>query len=126
MMSKASASVLKLKIAPKLDRSDKFAFTGKDWLVSEYPTHSAYGEKWTEDDWQTAIDIFEDRLRGRYFNYIEVLLDFEFKAKDYHAGFAITALDCLVVETLQQFYDGRDASQGSEKSFEKFLTTTSF
>jgi len=125
-MTKVSNTVLNLKIAPKLDHSKGFAFTGDDWLVSEYPTHGRNGEKWTEDNWQTAIDIFEDRLRGRYFKYIEVLLNFEYSIQDYHAGFVITALDCLIIETLQQFYDGRDSSQGSEKSFERFLTTTSF
>lgn len=125
-MNKISNSILKLKIAPKLDHNKNFAFTGKDWIASEYPTHGEHGNNWTEDDWQTAIDIFEDRLRGRYFNYIEVLLNFEYSIKDYHAGFAITALDCLIIETLQQFYEGRDSSQGSEKSFERFLTTTSF
>jgi len=126
-MSKTPASVLKLKIAPKLDHKNQFAFTGKDWLVRDYPTQGVNGENWKEADWQRAIDIFEDRLRGRYFNYIEVLLNFEYRAGDYHAGFAITALDCLIVESLQQFYDGRDASQdGSKKSFKRFLTSTSF
>jgi len=117
---------LDLKIAPKLDHTNQFAFTGEDWCVSDYPTHGTHGQNWTEDDWQKAIDIFEDRLRGRYFNYIDALIDFEYSVRDYHAGFAITALDCLVVETLQQFYDGRDASDGVGKSFERFLTSTSF
>lgn len=126
MTLKVSDSTLKLKIAPKLDHSNNFAFTGEDWHVSEYPTHGPHGENWTKDDWKTAIDIFEERLRGRYFNYAEMIIKYEFGIKDYHAGFLITALDCLIVETLQQFYDGRDSSQGSEKSFERFLTETSF
>jgi len=125
-MNEISTSTLKLKIAPKLNHRDGFAFTGKDWRVRNYPSHGKHGETWTEKDWNRAIRIFEDRLRGRYFNYIGVLLSFEYSVQDYHSGFAITALDCLIVETLQQFYDGRDSSQGSEKSFERFLTSTSF
>jgi gamma-glutamylcyclotransferase (GGCT)/AIG2-like uncharacterized protein YtfP len=121
-------SALKLKIAPKLDHANQFAFTSNDndWVIGHYPTHGLSGENWTEEDWQKAIDIFEDRLRGRYFNYIDVLIKFELGVNDYHAGFLITALDCLVVETLQQFYEGRDSSQVVGKSFETFLTQSSF
>lgn len=36
------------------------------------------------------------------------------------------ALDCLLCETLQQFYDGADESQSPTKDFIKFLTSSSF
>jgi hypothetical protein len=45
------------------------------------------------------------------------------------SGFATMALDCLLCETLQQFYDGIDESSslgGSGSVFRKFLTTSSF
>lgn len=52
--------------------------------------------------WETAINIFEDRIlwNGRYFKSIDILLD----NNDLDiTGFAIMAINCLLVETLYQF-----------------------
>jgi len=76
----------------------------------------------TEDEWQKAIDIFEDRVRGRFLEPI-------FRIEKYnYAGFAVLALDCLLIETLQQFREGvpRTPSRQSETFFVRFLTETSF
>lgn len=75
-----------------------------------------------EDDWQTAIDIFEDRIRYRYLDAVEAVQSMLF------SGFAVMALDCLLIETLQQFRQGvAETPWGKSKEyFDDFLTETGF
>lgn len=88
---------------------------------------------WTIDDWkkidfsqeagwQKAIDIFEDRIRGRFLDVIERI-----EAVN-GSGFAVMALDCLLIETLQQFWEGKAETPDrmSGEYFRRFLTRTSF
>ena len=76
----------------------------------------------TEEEWQKAIDILEDRIRGRFLEPISQIEGYTY------AGFAILALDCLLIETLQQFREGvHETPQGQSKAFfVRFLTETSF
>lgn len=79
-----------------------------------------------ESDWQKAIDMLNDRIRGRYFTPIELLLnaDDEKPIGERSFGFAILALDCLLVETFQSFIGGAESSNGKSKEiFVRFLTT---
>jgi hypothetical protein len=79
-----------------------------------------------ESDWQKAIDMLNDRIRGRYFTPIELLLnaDNEKPIGERSFGFAILALDCLLVETFQSFIGGTESSKGKSKEiFVRFLTT---
>jgi hypothetical protein len=100
-----------LRIAPKPE--------GGNWTVEDY--RNATNDFATEDDWQKAITIFECRIRGRYLDIVEAIERYEF------AGFAVMALDCLLIETLQQFYDGMHRTKGTSKSaFCRFLTQSSF
>lgn len=72
--------------------------------------------------WQVAIDIFEDRFRGRF---LQIMNAFE---RLPHAGFAVLALDCLLIETLQQFRMGAKETppRKAEELFVGFMTETSF
>lgn len=57
-----------------------------------------------------AIDIFIDRIEGRFFKQIQILSD------DYNQnGFSIMALECLLIETLAQFLKGLDDTHGASK-----------
>ncbi len=79
-----------------------------------------------ENDWQKAVEILNDRIRGRYFSPIEMLIsaDDEKFIGERSFGFAILALDCLLVETFQSFIDGAESSEGKSKQvFVQFLTT---
>lgn len=58
------------------------------------------------DDWTLRIDIFKDRITGRFLEPIE-LIEKDVNIGNF-AGFSIMALDCLLVETLSQFYQGID------------------
>lgn len=88
-------------------------FTDSDWLRLHFTD---------ESDWQEAIKIFRDRIEGRFFIPIQRMVGYKF------SGFAIIALDCLLVETIQQFKKGvyeTPKGKGFEY-FEEFLTKTGF
>lgn len=89
-----------------------------NWTIEDYKALDFSKEK----DWQTAIQIFEDRIRGRFLDVVEHI-------KGYlYAGFAIMALDCLLIETLEQFRQGMaETPYGSGNTyFKNFLTQTAF
>jgi hypothetical protein len=73
----------------------------------------------TPSDWRTAVRVLEDRLNARFFDAAEAIDQQDF------AGFAVLALDCLLIETLQQFKDGVDETprRKGEQYFVNFLTT---
>lgn len=94
-----------MKISPR--------YTVEDWKALTFST---------KEEWQKAIDIFEDRIRGRFLEPISRMEEYVY------AGFAILALDCLLIETLQQFREGKPQTQRgkSQEYFVRFLTETSF
>jgi len=94
-----------MKISPK--------YSVDDWKVLTFNS---------EEDWQKAIDIFEDRIRGRFLKIVDIISKYEF------AGFAVLSLSCLLIETLQQFREGKAQTprNKSGRYFIQFLTETSF
>ena len=57
-------------------------------------------------DWVNAVEIFHDRIHGRFLAPVEALTthsDLKIRA---FSGFAILAIDCLLIETLYQCYNG--------------------
>ena len=76
----------------------------------------------TEEDWQKGIDIFVDRMETRYLLHIRRLLGHT------TSGFAALALDCIVVETMEQFRQGTKKTpyKKAQAYFVSFLTRTSF
>lgn len=56
--------------------------------------------------WATAIRIFETRIRRRFIEPVDLLIAHEIGQERGTFGFAILAIDCLLVETLQGFRDG--------------------
>lgn len=72
-------------------------------------------------EWDTAINIVEDRIRGRWLDSTERLLD------EPHSGFAILALDCIVLESLWGFMNGKAVPRGREgQVYQEILTGPSF
>ncbi|MBK1810780.1 hypothetical protein JHL18_09035 [Clostridium sp. YIM B02505] len=72
-----------------------------------------------QEDWIKAIDIFEDRIRGRYLNIIDRIIGDGFLMID---GFAVMALNCLLIETLLQFKNGWDETRKSNSyEYSRFL-----
>lgn len=69
--------------------------------------------------WNSAIDMFIDRIEGRYINVIKRMLSDNTIMID---GFPVMALDCLLIETLLQFRNGWDETQGPNKTqYSNFL-----
>lgn len=97
-------------IAPRRD--------GGDWTVADYKAIDFN----TEEGWQCAITIFEDRIRGRFLDVVQCI------ANQPDAGFAVMALDCLLIETLQQTRQGvAETPRGKgEEYFVNFLIYTAF
>jgi len=59
------------------------------------------------------INIFHDRIESRYLKPVRLIA--ADKEIGEFSGFSILALDCLIIETLSQFYSGSDETQGEHK-----------
>jgi hypothetical protein len=93
-----------LRVSPK--------FTTKDWEALDINS---------DKDWPTAADIIKDRLDGRFLGYARSILESP------QSGFVVLAIDCLVVETLQQFRLGvTDGNRQSKKMITGFLQGKNF
>ncbi|MEE0059732.1 MAG: hypothetical protein UE295_02770 [Acutalibacteraceae bacterium] len=89
-----------------------YKYKTEDYLNLNLSTNS------DETTFRTAVDIFIDRIHSRFLDQIHIL------AKDCDRnGFSIMALECLLVETFAQFFDGIDDSVGvSRAKYIDFLT----
>lgn len=73
-------------------------------------------------DWPKAVRILKARFNGRFFNPGNALISAEQGEKRGKFGFAILAIDFLVIESLQGFKEGHPNHQGrSETLFKTFL-----
>jgi len=75
-------------------------------------------------DWDVAIKILDQRLTERYILPIEVLQTAENEKPAYNKkfGFTVLAIDCLLIETLQSFYEGlTDSNRKSRQLFDRFF-----
>lgn len=82
-----------------------------------------------EQDWRRAIDIFADRIEGRFLLLIQECSDnitANYKFIDY--SFSLMALCSLLIETLHQFYNGLDVTvfRGHREAFVQFLTRSNY
>ncbi len=72
----------------------------------------------SSEDWNIAIGLFEQRFEERYFKSIEKMLEEPEKN-----GFAIMALNCLLVDTFYQFENGLDEANNNQRCYTRFLRT---
>lgn len=97
-------------IAPSRHPENRY-WTVDDWKAISFTS---------EEGWRTAIEIFEDRIKYRYLDAIDVLQasdDEHYKLyKQRRFGFSMMALDCLLIETLAQFRNGlKDSDEARGK-----------
>ncbi|CAG1770014.1 hypothetical protein BAC3_00724 [uncultured bacterium] len=86
-----------------------------DISISPNYRKSHWQDACIKGDWKKMVEIFKDRIEGRFLKPIRLI------AKDQDigefSGFSILALDCLIIETLNQFYHGIDETKGEHKKF---------
>lgn len=65
-------------------------------------------------DWERGISILGQRLRGRFTDVVDFLVEDDEKraAADRRFGFAVLAIDCMVLETLEAFRQGLTDTRG--------------
>lgn len=99
-----------------------------------------------EGAWSCAVDVFERRIRERFLSSIEALMDADSRSPRVEIppeappgstlpkddgkqivvpGFAIMALCCLLIDTLQSFREAR-AGASTPNVFKKFLELPAF
>lgn len=72
-------------------------------------------------DWGKAIDIVEDRIEGRWLRWIDEICKHRF------SGFAVLALDCIVLESMWGFMHGEAAPRrGEQQVYRDILTGSAF
>jgi hypothetical protein len=74
-----------------------------DWKKFDIQKNTRWNASWKE-----AVGVFERRINARFIYQINALINNKDKATASSSGFAIVALDCLLIETLNQFYEGID------------------
>jgi hypothetical protein len=78
-----------------------------------------------DEDWETMVSIFKDRIEGRFLKPIR-LIESDTENGEF-SGFSILALDCLIIETLNQFYLGTDETEGEHrKAFWNFFRKSEY
>jgi hypothetical protein len=89
-----------------------------DWIA----LRPALNDQENADGWRRATEIFHDRIQNRFLEPINRLRDVP-ESSDLSFGFAMLALDCLSIDTIQSFREGR--TKGSEartaKAFVEFF-----
>ncbi|CAN7443501.1 hypothetical protein LJR231_002924 [Phyllobacterium sp. LjRoot231] len=75
------------------------------------------------EDWNKAVKILETRIRSRFLEPAQLLIEREKGKERGTNGFAILAIDFLVIETIQGFKSGRTSHKNQSMSlFKTFLT----
>ncbi len=77
-------------------------------------------EQFSDINWKPLINFFWDRYNKRYFNPIKCLQKHSDPDIRNNCGFLIATVDCVLIETLEQYYSGSDESEG--KNHEPFLS----
>lgn len=85
-----------MRISPK--------YNSTDWLSLNLKHES------NSHHWGKAIQIFKDRYESRFINPIKELHENKNENIRIYSGFSIMVLNCILIETLQQFYYGKKDS----------------
>lgn len=92
--------------------------TAAEWLALSLDPN-AHGHK----DWTTAVSILKDRIEERFLKPADQLIQSQRNDCRATFGFAILALDFLVIETIQGFREGlTNHARQSTRLFTDFLT----
>ncbi len=85
-------------------------------------TEKKITDVYNEAEMLPLINQFWERYNTRYFNQIEELQNHDKKEIRTNCGFLITSIDCILIETLEQFYAGTDESKiKTQKVYQNFF-----
>jgi hypothetical protein len=86
-----------------MDKGSKVARKGgKPLMLSPRFTEKHWEDAFDgHEEWDAAINIVEDRIKGRWLDAADRLL------VEPYAGFAILAIDCIILESLWGFMNGQ-------------------
>jgi len=100
-----------LEIAPGIDASE--------WTKLDL-------SRTDSSDWKRAIEILRTRIEARYLGPVDRLIEDEENLPPWKRryGFIVLAIDCLLIETLESFIEGKiDTKKSSRQMFINFLTS---
>jgi hypothetical protein len=84
-------------------------YTDTDWVAAFSDT----------PNWNQAIKIVEDRIKGRWLSWADKIAEEQF------SGFAVLALDCIVLESLWGFIHGTEVPKRREPEVYREMLTGS-
>ena len=97
----------------------------EDISISPKYRKSHWQEAHANSDWNRMVEIFENRIESRFLKPIRLIANDRDIGE--FSGFSILALDCLIIETLNQFYSGLDETEGAhDKAFWNFFKNSEF
>ncbi|MEO8150335.1 MAG: hypothetical protein ABI723_22060 [Bacteroidia bacterium] len=93
--------------------------TATNFKISSYDTNDTWTKLNLADnnsaDWDKAVKIFKDRFETRFFKPLNALIKHQDEKIKFYSGFTVLAIDCLLIETFNQFYHGIDESEDKFK-----------
>lgn len=94
-------------------------------ISPKYRKHH-WQEALSAEDWEMMVAIFHDRIEGRFLKPIR-LIEKDAEIAEF-SGFSILALDCLIIETLRQFYEGINETKRykNEEAFCNFFIDSKY
>jgi hypothetical protein len=96
-----------------------------DISISPKYRKSHWQKAHANSDWNCMVEIFKDRIESRFLQPIRLIANHRDIGE--FSGFSILALDCLIIETLNQFYSGLDETQGAHDiAFWNFFKNSEF
>lgn len=96
-----------------------------DISISPKYRSSHWQKAHADSDWDSMVEIFRDRIESRFLKPIRLIAEHHDIGE--FSGFSILALDCLIIETLNQFYSGLDETAGAHnKAFWNFFKSSEF
>ncbi len=94
-----------------------------EYTICCWKTLSLDPDQPNSEDWKKALEIFDARIRRRFLDPVDALIEHEANCSRKTFGFAILAIDFLVIETLQGFREGViNHDRKSKDLFVNFLT----
>ncbi|WP_333900052.1 hypothetical protein [Agrobacterium pusense] len=92
------------------DRTGDDIYISPKYKIERWKALNLDTENPNENDWNTAVDVLDDRITERFLKPAKCLIDAQPQGAEQTYGFAILALNFIVIETVQGFRKGLSPS----------------